>query len=459
MPDLTADVAVIGGGPAGYSAALRASKLGARVALIEQSELGGACLNRACIPTKTLLHSLALMRSVNNTARFGVSSSPATIDIDKLRERKNAVISMMTSGVEQAMIRSGIKIVQGKAHLLSPGDIEIIGDNDNIQTLTAHKIIITTGSIPCGLNTPGANDPNVMYSNDILELRYIPQSIVMIGGGAVGVELAAILNDLGARVTILEIMPRILSSEDAEVTQILERVLKKDGIQIYTSAQIDHIETLQGVKRVHFTCGDVENTLNAEAVCVAIGQKPFFDALGLEGCGVKTSSRGIEVNDHMLTSVPGVFAAGDVTGKVMLAYVAMTEGRIAAENALGGDAAMDYSAIPRCVYTSLELASVGLTESEALSRGLKTRCLRANMAANASAIILGERRGLVKIVADAESGKVLGVHIAGIGASNLIAEGALALKLNATVEDLSKTLHPHPSLSEAVWQASLNADI
>ena len=459
MPDLMADVAVIGGGPAGYSAALRASKLGACVALIEQSELGGACLNRACIPTKTLLHSLALMRSVNNTARFGISSSPATIDIDKLRERKNAVISMMTSGVEQAMIGSGITIVQGKARLLSPGDIEIIGDNDNIQTLTAHKIIIATGSVPCRLNAPGADDPTVMYSSDILELRRIPQSIIMIGGGAVGVELAAILNDLGARVTILEIMPRILSSEDAEVTQILERFLKKDGIQIYISAQIDRIETLQGLKRVHFTCGDVENTLDAEAVCVAIGQKPFFEGLGLEGCGVKTGSRGIEVNAHMRTSVPGVFAAGDVAGKSMQAYVAMAEGRIAAENALGSDAAMDYSAIPRCVYTSLELASVGLTESEALSRGLKIRCLRTNMAANASATILGERRGLVKIVADAESGKVLGVHIAGIGASNLIAECALALKLNATVEDLSKTLHPHPSLSEAVWQASLNADI
>jgi len=459
MPDLTTDVAVIGGGPAGYSAALRASKQGARVALIEQSELGGACLNRACIPTKTLLHSLALMRSVNNTTRFGVSSSSATIDIDKLRERKNAVISMMTSGVEQAMIRSDIKIVRGKAHLLSPGDIEITVDTDNLQTLTAHKIIIATGSVPCRLNAPGADDPTIMYSSDILELRRIPQSIIMVGGGAVGVELAAILNGLGARVTILEIMPRILSGEDAEVTQILERVLQKDGIQIYTSAQIKLIETLQGMKRVHFTRGDVENTLDAEAVCIAIGQKPFFDALGLEGCGVKTGSRGIEVNDHMRTSVPSVFAAGDVTGKVMLAYVAMAEGRIAAENALGGDEAMDYSAIPRCVYTSIELASVGLTESEALSRGLKIRCLRTNMAANASATILGERRGMVKIVADAESGRVLGVHIAGIGASNLIAECAVALKLHATVEDLSKTLHPHPSLSEAVWQASLNADI
>lgn len=459
MPDLMADVAVIGGGCAGYSAALRASKLGARVALIEQSELGGACLNRACIPTKTLLHSLALLRSVNNTARFGVSSSPATIDINKLRERKNAVISMMTSGVEQAMVGSGIKIVQGKARLLSPSDIEIIGDNDNIQTLTAHQIIIATGSVPCRLNMPGADDPTIMYSSDFLELRIIPQSIIMIGGGAVGVELAAILSDLGAKVTILEIMPRILSSEDAEVTQILERVLKKDGIQIYTSAQIDCIETLQGLKRVHFTCGGVENTLDAEAVCVAIGQKPFFEGLGFEGCRIKTGSRGIEVDAHMRTSVPGVFAAGDVTGKVMLAYVAMAEGRIAAENALGGDEAMDYSAIPHCVYTSLELASVGLTESGALSSGLRIRCLRANMAANASATILGERRGLVKIVADAESGKVLGVHIAGIGASNLIVEGVLALKLNATVEDLSKTLHPHPSLSEAVWQASLNADI
>jgi len=458
MPDLTTDVAVIGSGPAGYSAALRASKLGARVALIEKGKLGGACLNRACIPTKTLLHSLALMRSINNAAHFGINTGPANIDVDKLHERKNAVISIMTSGVTQLMHESSVEVVHGKARLYSTNNIEIIGDDEILQTLKADKIIIATGSVPSRLNVPGTDDPCIMYSNDILELRHIPQSLVMIGGGAVGVELAAILNGLGTMVTILEIMPRILSCEDAEITQILERFLKKDVIQIYTSAKIDRIETLADVKRIHFMCGGVENTLDTQAVCVAIGQKPFFEGLGLSGCGVKTSARGIEVDSHMRTSVTGVFAAGDVTGKSMLAYVAMAEGRIAAENALDIESTMDYSAVPHCVYTSIELASVGLTESEALAKGLQIICLRSNMAANASATIEGERRGMVKIVAAEDSGRVLGIHIAGSGASDIIAECALAVKLGATVKDLQQTLHLHPTLSEAVWQAALNVD-
>lgn len=459
MPDLLADVAVIGGGPAGYSAALRASKSGAKVTLVEKGELGGACLHRACIPTKTLLHSLALLRSINHAASFGINSGNATIDVNKLRERKNAVISIMTSGVAQLMDENGVRVVRGKARLRSPNDIEITRDDEILQTLTADKIIIATGSVPRPLDVPGTESAGIWYSSDALELKHIPQSLLMIGGGAVGLELAAILNGLGVSITILEIMPRILPGEDAEVTQVLERTLKKDGIRIFTGAQIDRIETLADVKRVHFRCGEVAKTLDAEAVCVAIGQKPFFEELGLEDCGVKTGAHGIEVDNHMRTSIPTVFAAGDVAGKSMLAYVAMAEGRVAAENALGGDTTMDYSAIPRCVYTSLELASVGLTESEALSRGLKIRCLRSNMAANASATIRGERRGLVKLIVSEDSGTLLGAHIVGAGAAELIAECALAVKTGTTIDALRQTLHLHPTLSEAVWQAALGTDI
>ena len=459
MPDLLADVAVIGGGPAGYSAALRASKLGAKVTLVEKGELGGACLNRACIPTKTLLHSLALLRAINNAAGFGINNGNATIDVNKLRERKNAVISIMTSGVAQLMDENNVRVARGKARLRSPTDIEIIGDDETLKTLTADKIIIATGSVPRHLDVPGAESAAIWYSSDVLELRRIPQSLIMIGGGAVGVELAAILNGLGTRVTILEIMPRILSGEDAEVTPVLERALKKDGIRIFTGAQIDRIETLVDVKRVHFMCGGMGNTLDTEAACVAVGQKPFFEGLGLSGCGIKAGTRGIEVDNHMRTGVPTVFAAGDVAGKSMLAYVAMAEGRIAAENALGGDTTMDYSVIPRCVYTSIELASVGLTEADALSKGLKIKCLRSNMAANASATILGERRGLVKLVVSEDTRALLGAHIVGAGAAELIAECTLAVKTGATIDNLQQTLHLHPALSEAVWQAALGIDI
>jgi dihydrolipoamide dehydrogenase len=455
MPNIVANVAVIGGGPAGYSAALRASKLGANVTLVEKSRLGGACLNHACIPTKTLLHSLAILQSVNHTSHFGINTSPATNDIEALRQRKNAVISIMTSGVGQLMDQSGIKVISGNARLHPSTNIEIT-KVDGVEILKADKIIIATGSIPCRLNVPGGEDSAILCSSDVLDLRHVPQSIVMVGGGAVGVELSVILNRLGTRVTILEIMPSILPCEDAEVTQIFERSLKKDGIQIYTGAQIDRIETFQEGKRIQYQCGETLNTLAAEAVCVTIGQKPFVEGLGLTDCAVKTGMGGIEVDDHMLTSVPGIFAAGDVTGNSMLAYVAMAEGRVAAENALGIDSEMNYSAVPRCVYaSSLELASVGLTEIEARSRGLNIRCLRSKMAANASAAILGERRGMVKVIATENSGVVLGVHIIGTGASNLIAECALAVKLGATAKDLAQTIHLHPSLSETIWEAVL----
>jgi dihydrolipoamide dehydrogenase len=459
MSDTVTKVAVIGGGPAGYSAALRASKLGASVTLIEKGRVGVACLNRACIPAKTLLHSLALFRTINNANRFGINTGQAAIDIENLRQRKDSVISIMASGIAQLMDENGVRVIQGKACLRSPNGIEITGDNGIFQTFKSDKIIIATGSVPHRLNVPGADNSSLLYSGDILELRHIPQSLIMIGGGVAGVELASILNGLGCKVSIIEMMPHILGGEDAEITQILEGTLKKDGIQIYTSAQIDRTETLADVKRVHFRCGEVGKTLETKAVCVAVGQKPFFEELCLPACGVRCGNKGIEVDAHMRTSVPGIFAAGDVTGNHILAHVAMAEGQVAAENALGSDSIMDYYAVPHCIYTSFELASVGLTESEALSKGIRIICLRSNMAANASATIQGERQGMVKIVAARDDGRVLGVHIAGRDASNLIAECALAIKLHATAGDLARTFHPHPTLSEAVWEAATGMDI
>jgi dihydrolipoamide dehydrogenase len=454
MPDIKADVAVIGGGPAGYSAALYASRSGAKVALVEKSKLGGACLNWACIPTKSLLHSLDLLRSIKSADTFGINAGATVIDIEKLRIRKNSVISLLRSGVEQLMTNYGVKIILGEARVTSSSEIEVKQRDGAVLAVSAGKIIIASGSIPRQLGIRGADSAGVMFPREVLELECVPESLVMVGGGAVGLEIASILNGLGCKVSIIELMPHLLPGEDAELTRILERALNKDGMQVFTGAQITRIDNVNSAKQVFFQQDGTENTIKAEAVCVAVGQQAYLDGLGLAECGIRTGELGIDVDEHMQTSLPGVFAAGDVTGRYMLAYVAMAEGRVAAENATGTESVMDYSAVPRSVFTSPEFAGVGISEAEALSKGLKIKCLRANMAANASATILGERRGLVKIVAQEDSGKVLGVHIVGSGASNLIAECSLALKLHATVNDLAQTLHTHPSLPEAVWEAA-----
>ena len=456
MPELTADIAVIGGGPAGYSAALRASKLGASVVLVEKSALGGACLNNACIPTKALLHSLSLLHSINDASRFGIDADRAVINFDSLRNYKNKIVALINSGVQMKMQEAGVVVMSGSARVCSSRCIEILQASGTVQSIKSESVIIATGSVPSKLSIPGFDAPGILYSNDILKIAHIPESLIVVGGGVVGVELASIMNGLGSRVSILEIMPRILSQEDQETALVFEQALRKSGVKIYSGAEIISLETSGNSKRIRFKCADSEEILEAESVCVAVGQKPFFDRLELAGCGVKSSPRGIDVDKHMQTTAPGIFAAGDVTGNLMLAYAAMSEGRVAAENASGSDTVMEYAAVPRCVYgTTVELASVGITESQATKDALAVKVFRSKMGANASAAILGERRGLVKIVAG-ENGKILGVHMAGTGVSNLIAECALAVKLGADISDLKLTLHPHPTLSESIWDAVLS---
>jgi dihydrolipoamide dehydrogenase len=354
------------------------------------------------------------------------------------------------------MQQRGVEVIPGSATLSTPHDIEIVQDTGAVRSLSATSIIIATGSFPRRLALPGFDDADILYSNDVLELKHIPESLIIVGGGGVGVELASIMNGLGTRVSILELMPRILSCEEPETALIFEQSLRKSGVRIYSGAAVTSVETLEHIKRVHFKSGGSENSLEAESVCVAIGQIPFTEGMGLAGYGIKMNSSGIEVDAHMRTNVPSVFAAGDVTGNFMFAYVAMAEGRVAAENALGLETIMEYNAVPRCVYGPVELASVGLTESQAAAGNLKVKILKSAMGANAAAAIIGERRGLVKIVASEDGGKVLGVHLAGTGVSNLIAECALALKLGASVRDLEHTLHPHPTLSESIWDAALS---
>jgi dihydrolipoamide dehydrogenase len=452
------DVIVIGGGPAGYVAAIRASQLGAKVTLVEKQKLGGACLNRACIPTKFLLRSVELYQSIKSADQYGMSVTGANIDLVKVQSRKNAVISDLLAGINDLMAMNNIEVVPGNARLAPSRQVEIRSEQGLKHTFQARKVIIATGSTSSTLPIPGADGPDIMDAEKILNLDHVPKSLLMIGGGVVGVELATILAKLGCKVSLVEIMPHILPNEDAQLAAILERALKRDGIQIYTKARVNRIENAGAGKQIVISVNQVEKKLEVEAVAITVGQRPYVTGLGLDDCGIAISDGRIQTNERMETNVADIYAAGDVTGGMMLAYVAMAEGRVAAENALGRNSVIDYRVVPRCVFSLPEVASVGLTEDEATKKGYEIRCGRFRFSANSMATILGETRGMVKIVTEQRSGQVLGVHIIGPGAVDLIAEAALAMQLGATAEDIKATMHAHPTLSEALWEAALDVD-
>jgi dihydrolipoamide dehydrogenase len=423
--------------------------------MIDNKEIGGACLNSACIPTKFLLRSVEIYRLIKNSSRYGIDVSMNCIDLAKLQSRKNKLISNLITGLNSVMEMNGIEVIKGNAKLISKGIIEVSSKGSDGHTIVADKIILATGSRVKKLDIPGASHVEIISAEDILNLNYVPKSIVIIGGGIVGVEMATILINLGSRVCLIELMPHILPDEDSEIAAVLEGVLKRDGVRIYTGAVVDRIDTDHKSKRVLITIRDTQKSIEAEVVAIASGYEPYFDGLGLNKCGIAVTNGSIKVNEYMETSVADIFAAGDVTGGLMLAYIAMAEGRIAAENALGAHLKMDYRVVPRCIFTLPEVASVGISEDKARFQDYCIKCGKFPFAANSAANILGERRGIVKIIAN-EDDRIIGVHIIGSGAVDLISEATLAIKLGSTVDDIKNTLHAHPTLSEVLWEATLD---
>jgi dihydrolipoamide dehydrogenase len=452
------DVVIIGGGPAGYVAAIRASQLGAKVVLVERERLGGACINRACIPTKFLLHVVDSYRSVKNAGQYGLEITGVNLDLVRVQSAKNTVVARLVDSLSGLMEENRVEVIPGSARLAPEHAVVIDRTSGVTETLTASKIILATGSTPVTLPIPGANAPDILQAWSILGLERLPKSLVMIGGGVVGVEMASILGGLGCRVSIVEMLPHILPAEDAEVAAILERSLKRFGVQAYAGSSVTAIESTADGKRVRLDAGGVARVLEVEAVAIAVGQKACTEGLGLAECGVAVERGRIRTDPLQETAVKGIYAAGDVTSRLMLAYVAMAEGKAAAENALGGNSRIDYGVVPRCIFSLPEMASVGLSEEEAKNKGYQVKCGRFPFSANSMAAILGERRGMVKIVAEAASGRVLGVHIVGLEAVNLIAEATVAMRLGATVKDIRDTLHAHPTLSEAIWNAALDVN-
>lgn len=454
MTETKNNIIVIGGGPGGYVAAIRAAQLGAQVVLMEKDTLGGTCLNRGCIPTKALLQSAHALTLVKKAETFGVLVEKVSLDFSAAMKWKQATVKRSVSGVTSLMKKNGIRVINGTGTLIEPEVVKVLETGEEIK---GNSVIIATGSKPAKIPIKGIDGPGVMNTDQALALTQLPQSVLIIGGGIVGLEFAQIFSRMGAKVTVVEMMPQILPGEDVELTQILGRILKEEGVEVLCSRTVTGIESSsKGGEKVFFTTADgAEEVRVAERVLMAVGRWPNTDELGVEKLGITLDNGRIIVNERMETNISGVYAIGDVVGGLMLAHVAMAEGRCAAENAMGLDARMDYRAVPRCIYVSPEMAGVGLTEAEAKKKYQDVQVGRFPFLASGRALTLNETKGMVKIISRSGQGEILGVHILGPQASELIAEAVLAMQWEATPEELASCIHAHPTLSEAVMEAAL----
>lgn len=446
-------IAVLGGGPGGYVAALKAAQLGAQVIVVESSEVGGTCLNWGCIPTKALLASAEALHKARNLSDYGIElNGSVTPNLSLIMERKNKVVSTQVKGIRALFKSWGVELIEGRGRLTGPASIEVEKKDGSTATIAADKIIIATGSRPAELPAFKFDGKNILSSNEALTITDIPKSMLIIGAGVIGCEFACIYNELGAEVTMIEMMPRAVSTEDEEISELLAKELKKKKIKLLTGVGVTKVEKMPDGMHAHLPDG---KEIAAEKILVSIGRALNSDNIGLESVGINRGKRGeIIVDNRMETNIKGVYAVGDVIGRIMLAHVASTEGIVAAENICGRDTTMDYSVVPAAIFTSPEIGSVGLRENQATDKGIKTRIGRFQFRALGKAHAMGEISGFVKIIADAGTDKILGVHIIGPHASDLVHEAAVAMKAGLTARDIAATIHAHPTLSEGLLEAS-----
>jgi len=450
------DIAIIGAGPGGYVAALRASQLGARVVVVEKARVGGVCLNWGCIPTKTLLRTAEVLTLARSAAEYGVQTGDITLDWAVAQKRKEAVVRRLTGGVKALLDRAKVQVVPGTARFVSASALEVT-DEAGVEHIEADRFVIATGSRPASLPIPGLEGPGILNSDGALALQSLPDSLLIIGAGPIGVEFATLFRACGVQVTLVELLPRVLPTLDADLASEVDRALKKARVKVHVGSKVTRVDSRDGKLAVTIQGAEQETVTEVDTVLVAVGRRPNTEELDLAVAGVEAQKAGIRVDDHLRTNVPHIYAVGDVKGGILLAHVAMHEGIVAVENALGHERRMNYAAVPSCVFTWPEVASVGLSEDAARQAGFDVKVGRFPFRANGKALAQGEHDGLVKIVADSKYGQVLGVHIAGPHASDLIQEGTLALTLEATLDEFDATIHPHPTLSEAVAEAALAA--
>ncbi len=445
------DVVVIGGGPGGYVAALRAAQLGASTAIVEKDRMGGTCLVRGCIPTKALLQSTELYSLAKAGEPFGLVTGNVGFDWPTAQKRKTQVVDQLVKGVEGLLKAGGVTSLRGAARLAGKGQVAIDG-----ETIAAKDIVIATGSAISRIPLKGAQ--LTIDSDRILELKEVPGRLAVIGGGVVGMEFAAMFAALGTKVTVLEMLPQVLPMVDADLVTAYAKHLTGLGGVIQTNAKVTEVGKAQGGLQVQFSAGGEGGAVDADQVLLAVGRSPYTEGLGAAEAGVKLERGRVVVDSHLRTTADHVWAIGDVIGGIMLAHVASYEGVCAVENIAGhADRVPEYHAAPNCIYTEPEIAHVGLGEKEAKDKGLEVRVGRFPFAASGRALTLGQSEGFAKVIADAGSGKLLGAHIIGPRATDLIAEAALAIQNGLTLEQLDLTIHAHPTLPESLMEAALAA--
>lgn len=446
------DIAVLGGGPGGYVAAIRASQLGKKVALIEARELGGTCLNRGCIPTKALLHGAEVYEQTINASVFGVNTAEVGYNYSKMAAYKTAAVEKLVSGIGMLEKAHGVTVIKGFGRLADTHNIDVVQSADEHINVSFDKLILATGSSPVKPPIEGIDGKNIVTSDDILAMTELPDSFVIIGGGVIGIEFATLFATLGKPVTVIEMMPSILPGADADIVRTCLRVLKKKKVTIVNNAKVTKLEGGDIVTVSYELNGKVKT---AEGACcvVSVGRKAETRNIGLEELGIEFNRNFIVIDDHCRTNIENIYAIGDITGKIQLAHVASAQGLVAAANAAGMDEVMDYSVVPACIYTSPEIAFVGISEDKAKAMGIEYKLGTFNVAGNGRAMVMGENLGIVKLISDME-GKLIGAQLMCPRATDMIAELAAVMKLGGSVKDVADTIHPHPTVSECVMEAA-----
>jgi dihydrolipoamide dehydrogenase len=462
------DVIVLGGGTGGYTAAIRAAQLGKSVAIVEQDKLGGTCLHRGCIPSKALLRSAELLATMKDSEAFGIEAAEVRVDFGKVQRRKSTIVEQLHNGVQYLMKKNKIDVHYGRGRLIGPsifsprsGTVSVEQGEDEILTLVPEHLIIATGSRPRTLPGLEADGRWVLTSDEALQMQELPQSMLIVGGGVIGVEWASMLNDFGVEVTLVEYAPRLIPTEDAEISRELERLLKKRGVRVLTGAKVlpETLSKEEEGLRITVEQKQGSEELQAQKLLQSVGREANIDTIGLAVTDVLVENGFIRVNEHMQTAENHIYAIGDCIGGLQLAHAAAHEGITAVEH-IAGMKPIHYAThqIPRCIYTRPEIASIGYTEQEAVEKGLEVKTAKVQFKALAKAMIYGDSDGFVKIVADKNTNDILGVHMIGAHVTDFISEAALAQLLEATPWEVGKTIHAHPTLSEILGEAMLAVD-
>ena len=451
------DTVVLGGGPGGYVSAIRAAQLGNKTAIIDQDKLGGICLNWGCIPTKALLKSAEILHYIKNSGGYGIKVPKYDIDFDQTIKRSRDISFNLSKGIEFLMKKNKIKHIVGRGMLNSESEV-IVDDGKKKQKIQAKKIIIATGGrvkkFP-GIEFDGIN---IISSKEAMVVESPPKKLIIIGAGAIGVEFAYFFNEFGSQVHLIEMMPNILPNEDLEISKELEKLFKKTGINIHTDTKVSNIKKLQKNVKVSLEKGKTSKIINAEKVLIATGVQGNIEEIGLENVGIKTDNDSIVINEFNQTSVRNIYAIGDVSGPPWLAHVASAQGHVAAEHASGLTThPLDYSNVPACTYCQPQVASLGLTEKAAKDKGYKIKVGRFKFSGSGKALAIGSSEGFIKIIFDEKYGELLGCHIIGHDATELIAELTIAKALETTWQEIAITMHAHPTLSEAIMEAAQDA--